>query len=213
MKDVPIYVTCRDRVRALRPLVDWLERAGHERITLINNASTFVPLLDYLAESPHTVLHLEQNYGCRALFKLGLTPDEPFVLTDPDIVPIDECPLDAVQHFAHLLARYPSYTKCGFGLYTEDVPSHMPCLGRERQMMASRIEPGVYDSGIDTTFALYKPGTPFTPRALRTGLPYMARHVCPSWYGGPFDEEDHFYTTRATKDADGSTWARTTVLG
>ena len=54
--DPPIVICSRDRVWCLRRLVDWLERAGHERIVIVDNASTYEPLLDYLDGSPHQVV-------------------------------------------------------------------------------------------------------------------------------------------------------------
>ncbi|MEZ5216955.1 MAG: hypothetical protein R2715_10310 [Ilumatobacteraceae bacterium] len=54
-------VPVRDRVTPLVQLVDWLERAGVEDIWLIDNASTFEPLLDYLRSTPHHVVRSEQN--------------------------------------------------------------------------------------------------------------------------------------------------------
>ncbi len=52
----PIIINVRDRLEALRDLVDWLERAGQEDIWLCDNASTYEPMVDYLASSPHNVV-------------------------------------------------------------------------------------------------------------------------------------------------------------
>src|SRR5215469_1260868 len=93
---IPVYITVRDRVSDLRRLVAWLERAQHRNIVLMDNASTYEPLLAYLGDSPHEVVYLSQNLGSRALWRSGLVPNEPFVLTDPDIIPTEDCPLDAV---------------------------------------------------------------------------------------------------------------------
>src|SRR5437879_5702154 len=96
--ETPIFVNVRDRVTCLRQLVDWLERAGHERIVLVDNASSFPPLLDYLEDTPHQVVRLGANLGSRALWAANLVPDEWFVYTDPDVVPTDDCPSDLVAH-------------------------------------------------------------------------------------------------------------------
>ena len=83
----PVFVNCRDRVSCLRMFVDWLERAGHERIYLVDNASSFPPLLEYYEATPHVVIRLDENVGHRASRKSGLTqhhaPDTPYVVTDP----------------------------------------------------------------------------------------------------------------------------------
>ena len=120
-KQTPILINCRDRVTPLRELVDWLERAGHERIALIDNGSTWEPMLDYLKASPHSVL-FESNHGARAPWKMGILPTEPWVYTDCDIIPIPDCPLHLVDKLQEVLDRWPTCPKAGPGLYLDDVP-------------------------------------------------------------------------------------------
>lgn len=228
---IPIFIICRDRVRALRELVFWLEEAGHERIVLIDNASTYPPLLQYLSETGHNVVRLEQNWGAHVMWERAPIPPEltfddfrnrarftdvvlrePYVVTDPDCVPTEACPMDLVDHLNEILEAHRSYDKVGPGFYLDDIPPHCPYLGHERLLQSNEIAPGLYDSAIDTTFALYRPGWPFGRRAIRTGYPYQVRHLCPSYYLTPPDEEDRYYHEHARKDPSGSTWVRKTVL-
>lgn len=223
--DPLILINCRDRVTPLRKLVAWLERAGHQRIVLLDNASTWEPLLEFYRETPHDVVYLGENVGARGLWTRRLAPSEWFVYTDPDVVPMDECPLDAVAHFKALLDRYGMFRKAGFGLYLEDLPAHCPSLGHERSLMhpgprpvpphgSCQLEPGVFQSAIDTTFALCRPDSPFDYYAIRTGMPYMARHDCPSWYRDrPLTDEDRYYLANTRKDSEGSSWANSVVAG
>jgi hypothetical protein len=199
--DAPVFITVRDRLRDLQRLVEWLERAGHERIVLLDNASTFPPLLEYLAATPHEVRRLGANLGSRALWEAGMVPDERFVLTDPDIVPTEDCPLDAVAHLHRLMDEH-QHPKVGLGLYLEDV--EFPSKGWERQLVSREVSPGVFDSLIDTTFALYEAGASFQYEALRTGAPYLARHT--SWYVREPDAEDAYYLERAETGPTGSSW-------
>jgi len=199
--DITVYITVRDRLRDLRKLVEWLERAGH-RIVFLDNASTYMPLLRYLAGTRHEVRWLGNNLGSRALWEAEMVPDEPFVLTDPDIVPLDSCPLDAVAHLQALLDAHPGYSKAGLGLYLDDV--EFPSKGWERQLVSRETSPGVFDSLIDTTFALYRPGAEFEYEAIRTGAPYLARHG--SWYVREPDAEDAYYLERAEVGPMGSSW-------
>ena len=72
--DPPILINVRDRVTPLRKLVSWLELAGHERITLLDNDSTYPELLTYLDASPHEVIRrLARTWGSRALLAFGPT--------------------------------------------------------------------------------------------------------------------------------------------
>lgn len=210
---IPVYINVRDRVTDLRLMVDWLERAGTERIVLVDNHSSWPPLVEYLHRTPHEVVWLGNNVGSRALWDLGMLPDCRFVWSDPDIVPIAECPLDLVDHLSGLLDRYPDHDKAAVGLYLDDVPADMPSLAWEHRLLAPQrgdpwrgmLEPGVFDSLSDTTFAVYREHAPFDLRALRTGFPYQARHS--TWYMRHADAEHRHYLGRAKHGADGSSWA------
>lgn len=199
----PVFVIVRDRLTPLRRLIVWLEEAGHDEIWLVDNNSTFPPLLDFLDATPHQVVRLERNLGHRSPFLSGtvqrIAADRHFVVTDPDVVPDETCPLDAVDHFRELLDRYPEIDKVGFGLRTDDLPDTYPLAADvrawEARFWANEIEPGVYRADIDTTFALYRPlhRRHREDSALRTGAPYVARHL--PWYVGPNDigDEDRWY--------------------
>jgi len=201
----PVFINCRDRVTDLRGLVGWLERAGVEEIYLLDNDSVYEPLLAYFEETPHTVVRLGQNYGRFALWvapgAYDLTRGRSYAYTDPDIVPVDECPGDALDRFAELLGRYPAVAKAGFGLKIDDLPDHYAHKAAvqawEGQHWRWPVEEGAYLSAIDTTFALYRPGSQMRPaEAIRTGPPYVARHA--PWYLDLDDlpDEEAFYQTR-----------------
>lgn len=126
---VPIYIACRDRLSELRLLVDWLERAGHERIVLVDNDSQWPPLLEYLEATPHRVVRLSENIGPRAFWDAGIfdvdrSATEHYVLTDPDVLPVEECPMDLVDHLVRVLDTHPDVQKAGPGLKLDDLPAH-----------------------------------------------------------------------------------------
>lgn len=188
LSSVPIIINSRDRLDSLRELIEWLESAGANNIWICDNASTFPPLLDFLANR-HQVVRLDRNLGHRAPWLSGLVPKlgrkSHFVVTDPDVVPDEECPSDALVYFASLLNKYVDIDKVGFGLRIDDLPpsyAHREhVIAWESQFWAKETEPGVYRAPIDTTFALYRPGLGHSnDKALRTGAPFLARHT--PWY-------------------------------
>jgi hypothetical protein len=205
--DIPVFICSRDRVSCLRRLVEWLEKAGHQRIVILDNASTYPPLLDYLDASPHTVVHLGRNLGKRAIWLAGLAPNEAYVYTDPDIVPTEHCPLDAVAVLKNALDTHP-YPKAGLGLYLDDFPATLdPDLVTWERGHIIRGEDlgGVYVSAIDTTFALYRPGGEFAYQGVRTHAPYEARHL--GWYAeAEPSEEDLYYLAHADAGTEASSW-------
>lgn len=205
--DPPVYICVRDRVTHLRALVSWLERAGHERIVFVDNASTYEPCVEYLKATPHDVVCLGRNAGSRALWSIG-TPDEWFVWTDPDVIPTEVCPLDAVARLRELLCRHTQYRKAGLGLHLDDVPPTLQCLAWESgpTIRGHALEGGGYRSLIDTTFALYRPGAGFDYTAIRASAPYEARHM--PWYtvGQELSVEDAYYLSHARGGEEGSSW-------
>jgi hypothetical protein len=201
-RDVPILVVCRDRLTELSQLVTWLETAGYRRIVLVDNASTYEPLLQYLEGTPHVTVRMTENLGHRVVWEGQVLErighDDIYVVTDCDVVPDDQCPANAVEHFAGLLLRYGDVDKVGFGLRIDDLPDSYSFKREvqdwESQFWEHEIEHGVYRADIDTTFALYRPGTTYSiNRALRTGPPFVARHL--PWYADSanLSEEELFY--------------------
>ena len=204
--DVPVFIVVRDRVESLAQLVAWLERAGCELIHLVDNASEYPPLLEYLERTPHDVIRLAENQGAFALWR-SVLPDlgieGRFVCSDPDVVPIDECPLDAIAYFSEILDRYPAHIKAGFGLRIDDLPAQYSMREEvrtvERYNWERPLAPRLYDAFIDTTFALYRGPEAFDQvPAVRTGYPYLARHT--TWYldEANLPEEERFYRDRST---------------
>lgn len=199
----PIFIICRDRLTCTLQLIDWLERAGQSRIYLVDNESTYEPLLEYYETTPHQVIKLGGNTGHTGIWNLGViereAPNEFFVVSDPDVVPSEEAPLDSLDYFRYILDRYDDRQKAGFGLRIDDIPD---CYKLKQSVIDYEKnfwnyggpEPGLHFAPIDTTFALYRPGaTQDISFACRTSFPYVARHL--SWYVDSenlTDEEKHY---------------------
>lgn len=203
---VPVIITVRDRLSPLLELVSWLEQLGGVKILLLDNDSRYPPLLAYLDESPHRVIRLGRNLGPRSAWLSGVAQRvglrSPYVVTDPDVVPGPECPSDVLLYFQNLLERHPEVGRVGFGLRLDDLPRSNPrvddIVAWESQFWEREVELGVYDADVDTTFAMYRPGVPVKgSRSLRTGAPYIARHL--AWYDDPESptDEERFYRDRA----------------
>jgi hypothetical protein len=186
-----------------------LERTGADRICLVDNASSYPPLLEYYERCPHLVVRLTENLGQLAPWRSNTINvhalGEPYVVTDPDVVPDEGCPSDALDHFRRILDGFPAINKVGFGLRIDDLPRRYRLRRQvqawESQFWLDPVSPGLFRAPIDTTFALYREHTPATMGpALRTGWPYVARHL--PWYADSDrpDEEERYYTTHARHD-------------
>lgn len=204
-RNVPVFIISFNRVGYLRQVVATLERLKFENIVIIDNASTYEPLLGYLDASPHKVVRLEKNYGHLALWHSGrfdtIIQRERFILNDSDVVPAPDCPSDIVEHLDDILDRYPRHTKAGLSLRIDDLPEHYTfrdqVLAWEKPFWETRLEDGNYEGAVDTTFALYRPGIDCGEerwwRSIRTAPPYQALHL--PWYQdlSRLTDEDTFY--------------------
>lgn len=203
----PIIINSFNRLGYLRRAVAAMKSRGYENIYIIDNASTYEPLLDYYRSEGLRVFYLDRNVGYLSLWRTKVYQHfihNYYCYTDPDIEPVEECPSDIVKHFKGLLDRFQDVRKVGFGLKIDDLPEHYALrsdvIEHERQFHVRSVEPGVFFSPIDTTFALYRPkavGGWWLP-ALRTGEPYVARHL--PWYAdsaNPTKEDEYYLSTSA----------------
>jgi len=204
---IPVFIICRDRVEPLKKLVDWCEAEGLKNIYLIDNASTYPPLLKYYSNTPYEVLYLGRNIGHTSPWATGIVniyaKGRPYIVSDPDVIPSDKAH-GAVKRFADLLNNNPVRRKVGFGLRIDNLPDDYALkeyvVNWESQFWVSEVEPDVYDAEIDTTFALYRPNTPYVlGPALRTGGKYTAEHE--PWYidSKKIPEEVKYYREHADK--------------
>lgn len=208
VRRIPIFINCRDRVEVLRRLVGWLLQAGYERIILLDNASTYPPLLQYYQEIRSArvqVVYLGRNYGHTALWSadiLELLPVQgPYVYTDPDVLPTEACPPRFLQAFVRTLAAHPLLAKVGAGLVYDDISCFNDWAFRqhEARYYRAKIAPDTFYANVDTTFALYR-GTRYyhrAPSARMTG-PYWLRHM--PWYcpeGAPLPPDEQYYMEHA----------------
>ena len=204
---IPIIINNRNRLSFLKTLIHSLESRGYTNIYIIDNASSYPPLLNwYEKECAYKVYRLNQNLGHLALWKSGIIKQfrkDYFVYTDPDVVPDENCPADFMEVFLSILKKYPFIEKVGFALKIDDLPDSFDkkkeVTDWEQQFWRRRIENNLplYKAAIDTTFALYRPyyllgGNLHSPH-IRVGEPYVAKHL--PWYSDSAHllEEDIYY--------------------
>lgn len=203
VKQFPVFIICRDRVTYTKQLVAWLEKVGQQEIYLVDNASTYEPLLDWYKQQPHRVIYMNHNSGHTGVWHNGVIHQwagpRRFIVTDPDVVPTEECPLDAIDKFDYILNTYEDRTKAGFGLKFDDLPDtfrfKQAVIDHEwKYTQWGGPENWLSYAPIDTTFALYREGaSPDISFSCRTKTPYVARHM--SWYvdsNNPGEEEEYY---------------------
>jgi hypothetical protein len=207
--DIPVIINNFNRLTFPVQLIEFLEYCGFRKIIIIDNNSTYPPLLEFYKSCNHKVLRFQDNYGHLSLWKSGIYKKymwNYFVYTDSDVLPIEECPKDFINHFRKILDHYYKLDKIGFGIKIDDLPEKFKfkdkIINYEKEYWKNEISANIFEASIDTTFALYKPfsnlkkGQIHTLKAFRTGYPFLIRHL--PWYvdlENLSDEEKYYMLT------------------
>jgi hypothetical protein len=200
--DIPIFLTSYNNLnRGLTQLIDWLRRAGMTQIAIIDNSSTWPPLLDFFDSPAMTGIQLVRagaNLGPDAFWRLDLhlLQSGPFIVSDPDCVPDEDCPLDLVRKMLEVSEQYAP-AKVGPALRIDDLPA---CFAKRDHMrhcessywLNKLPEGDCWSAPIDTTAAIYQPSWGKWPLAAEGGVqhvrldfPYVMRHL--PWYENSAD--------------------------
>lgn len=205
LKNIPVIINNFNRLTTLKKLIHSLEIRGYYNIKIIDNNSTYPPLIEYYKTVDYKVYRLNKNIGFKALWKTRvfyLHMFDYFCYTDSDLEIIEECPDDFMKVFYKYLKYNPDVHKIGFSLKIEDLPNHYnkkdEVIEWESKFKKNRVDGNFYIAPIDTTFALYRPFSRKGKRdgsmkMIRTGFPYEMRHL--PWYVNSNDlsQEEIYY--------------------
>lgn len=167
-----MVVNSFNQLTYLRSMLTQLDRLGVHKIYVLDQASSYPPLLDYLKEIERkvTVIRLRENNGPHWLFTSGFSSILPryFIYTDPDIVFPEDMPRSLIADMMRV-SRATNATKVGLALDVSEPEKiklvGLPIGGRdytipewEAQFWKGPIKLGafeIYKAPVDTTFALY----------------------------------------------------------
>lgn len=210
--NIPIFINARDRLECLQKLICWLHTAGYRRIYILDNASTYAPLLRYYKQLQDSgqaeVIYLHRNMGHTAVWDSGILERmsiaTPYVYTDPDVLPVEQCPADVLSYLWQILADNPLLDKVGLDLVASDISY----FGAEETKAYSYrscqipLARDVYFATVDTTFALYRNYRHYSLfAAAKTGGNLMARHL--PWYYdyGDLPVDELYYMAHANESS------------
>ena len=208
-KTTPIVIVNRNRFEYLERQIACFRDRGFTNLIILDNDSSYPPLLEYYKNCPAEVVRFKENFGHLVLWRSGFFRrfrHRCFVYTDSDIVLTPDCPDDFMAHLHRLLKKHSWADKVGLGLVTADLPENYEhrekVISHETKAIIRPIGDGANQAWLDTTFALYAPNIPHSvgPNSIRTGAPYQAIHL--PWYRNraEFTEEDHFYHSSCRPD-------------
>lgn len=207
--NIPIIINNRNRYTFLKELVEWLEKNGYKNIYVLDNDSTYPPLLAYYKTFNHKVIFLKKNVGFKALWLTRVFKqfeNSYYVYTDPDVLPLNDCPQNILEQLYNVLQKYKNIEKAGVALKIDDIPGHYAnkteVLRIENEFWKKEVGQNIYDAPVDTTFALYRPfakGDAEECRAYRVAGKLIFRHQ--PWYenSNAPSEEETYYKNSVTK--------------
>ena len=180
---IPVIINNRNFLTWPKAMVERIkEYDGVGEIIIVDNDSTYPPLLEWYATNPCRIERLDTNVGMGAPWVSGVVKElngAPYVLTDPDLGQ-EETPDDTLIYLLDKLNTL-QLDKVGLGLDWQIVEKKSPYYERLNLYEKSRwnnspVKDGVYtEVQIDTTFALYNVDHYFIGGGSTT-FPYVARH-------------------------------------
>lgn len=203
MSNIPIYINNFNRLSTTKKLVEDLQKLGYQNITILDNQSSYPPLLEWYDSDPCRIIHLARNMQSYALWDCGEfknVAEEPWIVySDSDIELNPNAPPDFVNILIEKADKY-NFTKAGLALSIENLPDNSYAnfyKDWEAKFWHNELEPNVFDAQVDTTFCIVKPHSTIQYKALRVAGNFTAKHV--PWYvqWDNLDDEEKYYLAHA----------------
>lgn len=202
---VPAIINVRNWFSTTKKLADDCAARGM-RVILVDNNSTYEPLLDWYSSCQYEVVRLATNLGHHAPWLSGtvaMTKAYWYVVSDCDL-DIGDVPQNVTEMLmeGHLQSNY-RIQKCGLSLRIDDLPEWQSKAKQyESQYWREKShDQRFYIANTDTTFAMYSIRSLYRriKPAWRTAPPYCARHM--PWYIDceNMNDEEKFYFNNASR--------------
>ena len=209
MKHTPIVILNRDRLHPLVEQVEVLQKKGYTNIVIIDNQSTYQPLLDWYKISGVDVFVNDIVPNSNKAFLQLVQAGHPkflqiisswYVFNDSDIIPEEQAPDNFIEDLINYAIKYGK-SKVGMSIRIDDIDLNYPLNkwvhGYESDYWTNGVLDGdvwLYPHPIDTTFAVHAPGAmpDWSSDTLRVGTPYIVKHA-PFYYDPENLPEDEKY--------------------
>lgn len=182
---IPIIINNKNLLTWPSKMVDDLksfENVGE--IIILDNGSTYEPLLDWYKTNPCTIIYSE-NLGQGATWTLELPNKlgfDYYVVTDSDL-DLSNTPKNSLLYLKEKLDSHRGYSKIGLSLYNWNVPEESPyhhflkTWGLNNWGEDTIIDGLLTKQLVDTTFALYHIDRHHHGLSCASNSPYSVRHI------------------------------------
>ena len=181
MKPIKAFIINRNLLSTLKHTVEFLQRNDKIEVWILDQNSTYPPLLDYYSTNPCNIYYCKANIGHLAYWSVQeLHDDNYFIVCDPDCT-YNGIPDDWLDVMLSVLNDTTVF-KVGFSIDVSNLPP--TTLGKHQkeyqQIFWKDKNKYGWIADIDTTFALYRPNSQFGYSAIRLDVPYTMQHY--PWY-------------------------------
>ena len=222
MKQTHIVILNRDRLIPLMAQIEVLKKKGYNNITIIDNQSTYEPLLQWYATCGVDIFYNNvvpnSHLAFRDLIVAGHHKfvdiiSDWYVYNDGDIIPEDSVPDTFIDDLIGYAIKY-NKPKVGMSIRIDDIDLNYPLNKWVHEYESTYWTNGIVDGDvelyphpIDTTFAVHAPGflPDWSSNTLRVGIPYVVRHA--PFYFDPdnLPEDEKYYLTHMNRSS--SNWS------
>jgi len=197
---IPVYITTFNRLAYVQDMVACLVGVPDVEPIIVDNASTYSPLIEWYRDCPVEVIRRDTNGGPRAVWAtpaIDFRRTTYYAVTDPDL-DLSGVPTDFLAVLCDGLERNRDVMKCGLSLEIDDLPS-LPMTARilawESKFWSDRLDSQFFRADVATTLAVYSAARGYAHYrpALRSDRPYTARHR--PWYvtSETATDDDRYY--------------------
>ncbi len=216
-EQIPLIIPVFNQMTFTKGLIESFRKFyPKNRIYILNNGSTYPPLLEWLKETDLKNNVCVFNYKENAfrenlrhfLDSYIIYGYEYYAISDPDILIPDYTPGNFLEMFKALIDEH-NYHRAGFGLKTEDIPDYIHdkamIVANENELKTKPVwfyKHQGYIAPLDTTFCLYKTSnggwsSPMNGKDWGNCVRLLeARHL--GWYIDPSnvsEEMDYYFKT------------------
>lgn len=213
---IPVFIIAFNNPTYVSSMIDQLLKYTSD-IYIIDNCSTFPPMIKLLDETKVTVIRMPENYGHKVYERAeiqDLVKGDYYCITDPDLTLNPNLPSNFIEIFKNISDEYKKH-KVGFALdHLNNIRTDVRCEGKtitewEWWLWNFRIDHPtleMYPSTIDTTFCLINKKYPNDEgrNHIRVAGDFLCVHRpwLTTWKNELPTDELEFYKTHATC----STW-------
>ncbi len=189
-KNMSVLIIGYNQYTYISKMVKQIEKYTND-IIIVDNNSTYEPLLNYYSTYKYSLLKMEKNYGHKVYeqdFLKGIF-GELFIITDPDLELNNKLPQDFISNMVKISNQYKA-GRVGFALEisSPNIRSDLTYAGMPLKLWEGRFWQAkipnnnyeLYNAAIDTTFCLLNTKYNYNGLSIRIAGNYTCKHL--PWY-------------------------------